>query len=292
MVLFLSELIIQEGLDLVGAELYCELEDDEEEQGLQCPVKGDKTLLKAVEPALAEAMNKHGEEQNGYPQGALGNEGGDALGVKLGEHPAEIACGRGEVGTTEEYPCEQDERLAQEPTGYLHPPTAGGEAVEEETVAPLVHHKANAMHGTPKNEHQCASMPQTCYNHGEEVVEVGAHLPHPAASQGDVEIVAKPCGERDVPSAPEFGGVQRLVGKVEILPQPETHHGGYAYAHVAIAREVAIYLHAETHRGHHQFETGVEFGRLESPVVELRQIVGNDAFLEHSHNHKPQAGVD
>lgn len=56
-VLFLSELIVQEGLDLVGAELYGELEDDEEEQGLQCPVKGDKTLLETVEPALAEAMH-------------------------------------------------------------------------------------------------------------------------------------------------------------------------------------------------------------------------------------------
>ena len=93
-VLFLSELIVQEGLNLVGAELYGELEDDEEEKGLQRPVKGDEALLKAVEPALAEAMNKHGEEQYGYPQGALCNEGGDALGVKLGKHPAEIACGR------------------------------------------------------------------------------------------------------------------------------------------------------------------------------------------------------
>lgn len=104
-VLFLSELIVQEGLDLVGAELYGELEDDEEEHGLQCPVKGDEALLEAVEPALAEAMNKHGEEQNGYPQGALGNEGWDALGIELGEHPAEIAGGGGDVGTTEEYPC-------------------------------------------------------------------------------------------------------------------------------------------------------------------------------------------
>lgn len=84
----MSELIVEEGLYLISTELYGELEDDEEEQGLQCPVKGDEALLKAVEPALAEAMDKHGEEQNGYPQGALGNEGGDALGVELGEHPA------------------------------------------------------------------------------------------------------------------------------------------------------------------------------------------------------------
>ena len=39
------ELIVQEGLDLVGAELYGELEDEEEEDGLQRPVEGDEALL-------------------------------------------------------------------------------------------------------------------------------------------------------------------------------------------------------------------------------------------------------
>ena len=54
------ELIVQEGLDLVGAELYGELEDEKEEDGLQRPVEGDEALLKAIEPSFAEAMNKHG----------------------------------------------------------------------------------------------------------------------------------------------------------------------------------------------------------------------------------------
>lgn len=84
----MSELIVEEGLYLISTELYGELEDDEEEQRLQCPVKGDEAVLKAIEPSFAEAMHKHGEHEDGYPERSLGHEGKDALGVELGEHPA------------------------------------------------------------------------------------------------------------------------------------------------------------------------------------------------------------
>jgi hypothetical protein len=67
-------------LDLVGAELYGELEDEEEEDGLQRPVEGDEALLKAIEPSFAEAMHKHGEHEDGYPERSLGHEGGVDLG--------------------------------------------------------------------------------------------------------------------------------------------------------------------------------------------------------------------
>ena len=155
----MSELIVEEGLDLVGAKLYGKLEYQEEENALQRPVQGDETFLEAIEPSLAEAMNKHGEEQNGYPQRALGNEGRDTLGIELGEHSVQKVLCRGYSGTSEEYPCEQDEHLAQEPTGHLHPPSVRGQTMKKEPVAPLVHHKSQAVHGSPKYKHQRASMP-------------------------------------------------------------------------------------------------------------------------------------
>ena len=155
----MSELIVEEGLDLVGAKLYGKLEYQEEENALQRPVQGNETFLEAIEPALAEAMNKHGEEQNGYPQRALGNEGRDTLGIELGEHSVQKVLCRGYSGTSEEYPCEQDEHLAQEQTGYLHPPSVGRKAVEKETVTQFVHHKTNAMHGSPEYKHRRASVP-------------------------------------------------------------------------------------------------------------------------------------
>ena len=179
---FFLELIVQEGLDLVGAELYCELEDEEKENGLQRPVEGDEALLKAIEPSFADTMHQHGEHEDGYPQRALGYEGKDALGVELGEHPVQIVPGRAEVGATEEDPREHDKHLAQEPTGNLHPQTVRGQTMEEKSVAPLMNHKTEAVHGSPEYEHQRASVPQTCHNHGEKVVEIGAHLPHPVAS--------------------------------------------------------------------------------------------------------------
>ena len=191
-------------MDFVGAELYGELEDEEEEDGLQRPVEGDEALLKAIEPSFAYGMNQNGNRQKGHPQGALHHECRYAIHIELRYHPSEKQQCRGQICRAEENPRDEQERLAEQPAGHLHPPTAGGQTVEEETVAPLVHHKANAMHGTPENEHQRASVPKACHNHGEEVVEVGAHLPHPAASQGNVEIVAEPGGERNMPTSPKF----------------------------------------------------------------------------------------
>ena len=162
-----------------------------------------------------------------------------------------------------------------------------GHTVQEKLAEHLVHHQRHSVHGSPQCKHHGASVPQTCHHHGDEVIEIEAQLVPPVASQGYVHIVAEPCGEGYVPTAPEFGHVQCLIGEVEVLPQSESHHGGYAYAHVAIAGEVAIYLHAEAHQGHHQFKTIVEHGLVESPVVELRQIVGHHTLLQHSHHHQP-----
>ena len=191
-------------MHLVGAELYGELEDEEKGQCLVGPGKLDETLLKTIEPSLAKAMYEHGENEDGYPERALKEEGWDALGVELGEHAVQIVLSRGEVGATEEDPCEHDEHLTQEPAGNLHPPTMRGETVQKEPLAALVHHKAEAVQGSPEDKHQRASVPQTCHHHGDEVVEVGAELSPFVTSHGDVEIIPEPCGERNVPTTPKL----------------------------------------------------------------------------------------
>ena len=45
-----------------------------------------------------------------------------------------------------------------------------------------------------------------------------------------------------MPTAPEFGGGERLVGAVEVLRQAETHQEGDADGDVGIAREVGVHL--------------------------------------------------
>lgn len=198
------ELIVQEGLHLVGAELYGELEDKKKSQCLEGPGKLYEALLKTIEPSFTKAMYEYGEHEDGYPERSLGNEGWDAFGVELGEHAVQIVLSRGEVEATEEDPCEHDEHLTQKPAGNLHPPTMRGEAVQKEPLAPLVHHKAEAVQGSPENEHQRASVPQTCHHHGDEVVEVGAKPSPFVTSHGDVEIIPEPCRERNVPTTPKL----------------------------------------------------------------------------------------
>ena len=65
--------------------------------------------------------------------------------------------------------------------------------MKEQTVAPLVKYQCCSMEHAPQDEHHGATMPEACYDHGEEVVEIRAPSSATVASQWYVEIVAKPC---------------------------------------------------------------------------------------------------
>ena len=62
------------------------------------------------------------------------------------------------------------------------------------------------------------------------------------AAQRNIQVVAPPARKRDVPTAPEFGGGECLVGAVEVLRQAEPHEERNADGDVCIAREVGVDL--------------------------------------------------
>ena len=79
-----------------------------------------------------------------------------------------------------------------------------GNAYAQLTAEELMHHKSEAMESTPDDEHPGRAMPQTCHQHGEEVVEIHAHLSLPVSAQRNIHIIAEPEGKRDVPATPEL----------------------------------------------------------------------------------------
>ena len=62
-------------------------------------------------------------------------------------------------------------------------------------------------------------------------------------AEGDVEVVAQPARERDVPATPEVLEVTCRVGRVEVHREAEAEEQGQADGDVGVAAEVAVDLH-------------------------------------------------
>src|SRR5690606_27516404 len=76
--------------------------------------------------------------------------------------------------------------------------------------------EVEAVEGAPGDEGPGGAVPEAAQEHGGHEVELGAHRALAVAAQGDVEVVAEPGGEADVPAAPELAGVARGVGHGEV----------------------------------------------------------------------------
>ena len=86
-----------------------------------------------------------------------------------------------------------------------------------------------------------------------------------------------------MPSAPEFGGVLGLVGRIEVLREIEPHKHGHSCGDVGVAGEVCIYLEGITEQGCEVLKSGVQHRVLENPVAEVHcKVVAEDQFLGKS----------
>ena len=71
-----------------------------------------------------------------------------------------------------------------------------------------------------------------------------------AAAEREIQIVAEPRAERDVPPAPELRHAQREIRAAEVLRQVEAEHPADADGHERVAPEVKIELERIRKRGH------------------------------------------
>src|SRR5205085_1217613 len=63
-----------------------------------------------------------------------------------------------------------------------------------------------------------------------------------AATHGEIDIVSKPGGKGDVPSAPEFRDTASMVGGIKILHQFKAHQASRADGNVRVSREITVDL--------------------------------------------------
>ncbi len=100
----------------------------------------------------------------------------------------------------------------------------------------------------PDDEGPVGAMPESAHDENDErIADLHADAAA-AAAQGDVEVVAEPGGQRDVPAPPELGDVAGEVGVGEIAHQVEAEQPGGADGDVGVAGEVAVDLEGEEAR--------------------------------------------
>ena len=88
-------------------------------------------------------------------------------------------------------------------------------------------------------------MPQATDQEDDKGVQHHSSFRYTAAAERNIDIVAKPCGKRDVPATPELGDVAAKIRDVEVASQFDAEQLGTADSDVAIAGEVAINLYGE-----------------------------------------------
>ena len=131
-------------------------------------------------------------------------------------------------------------------------------------------------------------MPESAQEEGGEGVQRVAQRRTAVAAEGDIDVVPKPCHQRDVPAAPEVAHGGGEVGSAEILHQLDAEEAGAAHGDVAVAREVAVDLDAEEHGTHGQHQRALLGGRLPDDVHGQGTAVRHQHLLGEAPKHLAQ----
>lgn len=95
-------------------------------------------------------------------------------------------------------------------------------------------------------------MPEATHGEDNHRVEHPSGFAASVASERKIDIVAKPCGERDMPSAPEVGYGLSKIRSDKVGWQFNTQESSTTYCHQRVACKVGINLNGVEHTGQEQ----------------------------------------
>ena len=112
-------------------------------------------------------------------------------------------------------------------------------------VAEQKRQEAERVECAPEDECPVGTVPQPGNEEDDEGVADFLGRGGAASAEGNVEVVAEPGVERDVPSAPELGDAPREIGDAEVAFQPDAEEFSATKGNIRVAGEVAINLDCE-----------------------------------------------
>ena len=133
---------------------------------------------------------------------------------------------------------------------------------------------------SPNNECPVGTVPKSADDENNEHVPDAHPCTGPAAAEGNIEIVAKPGREGDMPAPPEFGNIPGEVGEGEVLHQVEAEKSCGADRDVGIAGKITIDLERKEECGEKQGTAGLFCGVAIDLIHNLSAVVGNNNFHE------------
>src|SRR5690606_29610567 len=89
------------------------------------------------------------------------------------------------------------------------------------------------------------TVPDAAEEKGDEQVVVPAPFHRAVSAERDVDIIAEPCAEADMPAPPEFRDALAEVRAAEVAHEIHAHHTCRTDRDVAVAAEIAIDLYGE-----------------------------------------------
>jgi len=122
---------------------------------------------------------------------------------------------------------------------------------------------------------QVKPCPQAAQQHGDYQAQVGHDL-GALAGDGEVQVVAQPVGEADVPAAPELGDVDGEVGPVEVARQFDAQQQPCAARDVGVAGEIEVELQRVGVDRQERLRAAIEVGRVEDAVD---QVIGQKSAI-------------
>ena len=131
-------------------------------------------------------------------------------------------------------------------------------------------------------------MPQSTDSKYNDDIDIRSDFSFPIASKREIEIVAEPVGERDMPSCPKILEGSRQIRFVEISAQFEPEQTGCADGDLRIGRKVKVELEGEENGGHQGGKT-VHVGDIPINGIDINgQPVSNYNLFEKSDGNKEQ----
>lgn len=120
--------------------------------------------------------------------------------------------------------------------------------LEKIADAELFEQNESKQHHAPEDKIPARPVPEAGEKPHDREREHRAGIAVSAAAERDVDIVAKPCAERDVPAAVELAHRARGVGQVKVARYRQREHLPEAHRHKRIAGKVKVELQAVAHR--------------------------------------------
>lgn len=241
---------------------HTEPEEGEDEGVIKCVPQGafpaEAQILDGVFTLPSEPFDGEEEEDEQCRGDGIVASGEDGQGEERGgEDARDVGEGLVEVIGTEEDPGEHREgegaghgdRLA----GRGQVPSPGDRLqVPAVFLCEQQRQEVEGVERSPDEEGPVGAVPEAAHQKDYEGVADAHHQGAAAASQRDVEVIAEPGGEGDVPPPPELCDVAREVGVGEVAHQVDAEEAGGTDGDVGVAGEVAVDLKGEEEGSQHQ----------------------------------------